>query len=98
MIGQAARLHDVGKIGLSDDVLLQSGRHSPEDRELMRNHVALGAEILGRGRSRLMKMAAEMARTHHERWDGSGYPRGLSGDEIPMLGASSRSPTPSTPS
>jgi putative two-component system response regulator len=86
MIGQAARLHDIGKIGLSDDVLLQAGRHTPEDLELLKNHVALGAEILGRGRTRLMKMAAEIARTHHELWDGSGYPRGLSGEQIPMSG------------
>ena len=86
MIGRAARLHDVGKIGLSDHVLLQSGGYAPGDLELMKNHVAIGAEILGGGRSRLLKMAAEIARTHHERWDGSGYPEGLSGEQIPVSG------------
>ena len=86
MIGRAARLHDVGKIGLSDDVLLHSNGHAPEDLELVKNHVAIGAEILGRGRSRLSRMAAEIARTHHERWDGSGYPEGLRGEQIPMSG------------
>ena len=86
LIGRAARLHDVGKIGLPDAILLNAGQYSPEEFELMKSHVAFGAEILGRGRSRLLKMAAEIARTHHERWDGSGYPERLSGEEIPMAG------------
>lgn len=86
MIAHAARLHDVGKIGLSDSILLHSGPYSPEEFELMKSHVAIGAEILGRGHSRLLRLAAEIARTHHERWDGSGYPEGLSGEEIPTSG------------
>ena len=86
MIGRAARLHDVGKIGLSDGVLLHPDGHAPEDLELVKSHVEIGAEILGRGRSRLLKMAAEIARSHHERWDGSGYPEGLRGEQIPMSG------------
>lgn len=86
LIGRAARLHDVGKIGLSDAILLNAGQYSPEEFELMKSHVAFGAEILGRGRSRLLKLAAEIARSHHERWDGSGYPEGLSGEEIPLAG------------
>jgi putative two-component system response regulator len=86
LIGRAARLHDVGKIGLSDAVLLKPGRYTPEEFELMKSHAAIGAEILGRGRSRLSRLAAEIARTHHERWDGSGYPDGLRGEEIPMGG------------
>jgi putative two-component system response regulator len=86
MIGRAARLHDVGKIGLSDDVLLHPARLAPEDVELMKSHVAIGAEILGHGRSRLMKLATEIARTHHERWDGGGYPDGLRGEQIPVPG------------
>jgi cyclic di-GMP phosphodiesterase len=87
MVGRAARLHDVGKIGLSDDVLLRPpGKLAPEDLELKKSHVAIGAAILGRGRSPLLRMAAEIARTHHERWDGSGYPDGLRGEQIPMPG------------
>ena len=86
LIARAARLHDVGKIGLSDSILLNPGPLSPEEFELMKSHVAIGAEILSRGRSRLFRLAAEIARSHHERWDGSGYPEGLTGEEIPMSG------------
>jgi putative two-component system response regulator len=86
MIERAARLHDIGKIGMPDAILMGAGRLAPEDAELMKSHVEIGAEILGRGRSRLLRMAAEIARTHHERWDGSGYPDGLSGEQIPISG------------
>lgn len=86
LIGSAARLHDVGKLGLSDTVLLKAGRYTPEEFELMKTHTIIGAEILGRGRSRLVRMAAEIARTHHERWNGSGYPDGLEGEQIPLTG------------
>jgi putative two-component system response regulator len=86
LIALAARLHDVGNVGLSDAVLLKPGTYTPGEFELMKSHAAMGAEILDRGRSRLLKLAAEIARTHHERWDGSGYPAGLSGEEIPMSG------------
>jgi len=86
VIDRAARLHDVGKIGVSDSVLLNTGRYAPEDFELMKSHALIGAEILGRGRSLLLRTAAEIARTHHERWDGSGYPSGLRGEEIPTAG------------
>jgi putative two-component system response regulator len=86
MIGRAARLHDVGKIGLPDQVLMHPDGLDPEDAELLKLHVDIGAEILGRGRSRLLTMAAEIARTHHERWDGTGYPQGLTGEQIPVSG------------
>ena len=86
VMDRAARLHDVGNIGLSDAVLLNSGRYTPEDFELMKDHVLIGAEILARGRSLLLRTAADIARTHHERWDGSGYLEGLRGEEIPMSG------------
>lgn len=86
LLGRAARLHDVGKLGLSDAVLLNTGRYTPEEFELMTTHTLIGAEILGRGRSRLLRMAAEIARSHHERWDGSGYPHGLQGEQIPFSG------------
>jgi putative two-component system response regulator len=86
VMDRAARLHDVGKIGLSDSVLLNTGRYTPEDFELMKTHVLIGAEILSRGRSLLLRTAADIARTHHERWDGSGYLEGLRGEQIPMAG------------
>ena len=79
----AARLHDVGKIGVSDTVLLKPGKLSEEEFGLMRNHTVMGARILSNGRSKLLKMAEEIARAHHERWDGTGYPLGLSGKSIP---------------
>jgi len=85
-IGRAARLHDVGKLGLSDAVLLKQGRYTPDEFELMKTHTVIGAEILGRGHRPLLLIAAEIARNHHERWDGSGYPDGMQGEQIPMSG------------
>lgn len=86
LIRRAAPLHDVGKLGLSDAVLLKQGRLSPEEMEAMKLHTGIGAEILGRSRSPLLRLSEEIARTHHERWDGSGYPDGLKGEEIPIAG------------
>ncbi len=86
MIEQAAPLHDVGKIGVPDTVLLKPGRLTDEERRAMQRHVDVGARLLSQGRSRLIEMAERIALTHHERWDGSGYPRGLRGDDIPLAG------------
>jgi CHASE2 domain-containing sensor protein len=82
----ASLLHDVGKIGVPDAVLLQPGDLSPDDRELMRRHTAVGGSILADSTSPVMRMAEEIALTHHERWDGSGYPEGLIGEAIPLPG------------
>jgi putative two-component system response regulator len=82
----ASLLHDVGKIGVPDAILLQAGDLSADDRELMRRHTAVGGAILAGSSSPVMRMAEEIARTHHERWDGSGYPEGLVGDAIPLPG------------
>jgi CHASE2 domain-containing sensor protein len=82
----ASLLHDVGKIGVPDAILLQPGSLSPEDRELMRRHTTVGAELLSGSSSEVMRMAEEIARTHHERWDGGGYPAGLAGERIPLVG------------
>jgi CHASE2 domain-containing sensor protein len=82
----ASLLHDVGKIGVPDAILLQPGGLSPEDRELMRRHTTIGAELLSGSSSEVMRMAEEIARTHHERWDGKGYPAGLAGEAIPLVG------------
>ena len=81
---RAAPLHDVGKVAIEDRILLKKGAFSPEEREVMREHALLGAQLLGGGRSDLMKMAKQIALSHHERWDGQGYPQGLSGEEIPL--------------
>jgi len=84
LIRRAAPLHDVGKLGLSDAVLLKQGSLSEEEFEAMKLHTTLGAEILGRGRSALLRLSEEIALSHHERWDGTGYPQGLKGEQIPL--------------
>lgn len=85
-IQDAALLHDVGKVGISDRVLLKPGRLTPEERHTMESHVDIGARILGQTRSPVLRAAAEIARTHHEHWNGSGYLLGLTGEEIPLAG------------
>nr|WP_315230864.1 HD domain-containing phosphohydrolase [uncultured Albidiferax sp.] len=86
MLRKAAPMHDIGKIGIPDDVLKKPGSFSPEERVTMNQHPIMGAELLGRSRIPLFQMAAELALSHHERWDGSGYPSQLSGDTIPLSG------------
>ncbi|MDX2007334.1 MAG: tetratricopeptide repeat protein [Meiothermus sp.] len=82
----AARLHDVGKIGISDLILLKPAKLEREEFEVMKTHTTIGARILSGGHSRLLQMAERIAHSHHERWDGQGYPRGLAGAEIPLEG------------
>ena len=77
-------MHDVGKIGIPDHVLLKPGGFTPEEWEVMKGHAAMGAEILGNSKSPYLKMGAEIALNHHERWDGGGYPAGKKGEEIPL--------------
>ena len=79
----AAPMHDVGKMGIPDAVLSKPGALTPEEAALMRTHTLIGAKILAGSDSPLLKMAAEIALSHHERWDGSGYPAGLAGLAIP---------------
>jgi hemerythrin-like metal-binding protein len=79
-----APMHDVGKIGVSDLILLKPGLLNDEERQAMQKHTEIGARIL-KGEDELMRTAREIARCHHEHWDGSGYPEGLSGEEIPLL-------------
>jgi putative two-component system response regulator len=86
LIRLASPLHDVGKVGVSDAILLKPGKFTPMENEAMKLHVSIGSEILGRSRSRLLQLSEEIARTHHERWDGSGYLEGLKGEEIPLSG------------
>lgn len=82
----AAPLHDIGKLAIPDAILGKTGPHTPEETLVMRTHAEFGAQLLGGSRRSLMAMAAEIAATHHENWDGSGYPRGLAGEAIPLAG------------
>jgi putative two-component system response regulator len=82
----AAPLHDVGKIGVPDAILSKPGRLTDEEMTVMREHVNIGAHILEHGSSELIRVAAKIASTHHERWDGKGYPKGLAGTQIPLEG------------
>jgi len=86
MLRKAAPMHDVGKIGVSDEVLKKPGSFTAAERALMNKHPAMGAKILGRSRIPLFELAAEVALTHHERWDGTGYPLALSAEQIPLSG------------
>lgn len=82
----ASPMHDIGKIGIPDGILLKPGKLDPDEWEVMKTHAMIGAEILGDHASPLMQMARQVAMTHHEKWDGSGYPKGLKGEEIPLVG------------
>lgn len=86
LLERAAPMHDVGKIGIPDCVLKKPGALTPEERAEMNRHPAIGADILGRSRIPLFQLAAEVALSHHERFDGAGYPAGLAGDSIPLSG------------
>lgn len=86
MLRRAAPMHDVGKIGIPDIILKKPGSFTPDERQSMNRHAEIGADILGRSRVPLFQLAAEIALTHHERWDGGGYPHGLAGDAIPLSG------------
>ena len=82
----AAPLHDIGKIGIPDAILNKPGAHSAEETAIMRTHARIGHEMLSQARRPLLRLAAEIALSHHENWDGSGYPRGLAGEDIPLSG------------
>lgn len=83
---QAAPMHDVGKIGIPDGILLKRGKLDEDEWALMHKHPLFGAEIIGDHDSKLLQLAKEIALTHHEKWSGSGYPSGLRGEEIPLSG------------
>jgi putative two-component system response regulator len=86
LLFRAAPLHDVGKIGIPDRILLKPGPLTDEEFALVRQHPEIGAAILGGRESPLMSLARTVALTHHERWDGHGYPQGLDGESIPLEG------------
>jgi putative two-component system response regulator len=88
-IFHASALHDIGKVGIPDSILLKPGKHTPEEWEIMKTHAAIGAQTLETvlktyPNSAFLKMGREIAQSHHERWDGSGYPEGLAGEAIPL--------------
>lgn len=80
----ASPMHDIGKVGIPDSILLKPGKLTSREWETMKTHTSIGKKILGGSQSPFLKMAEEIAMSHHERWDGSGYPEGLKGDEIPL--------------
>jgi putative two-component system response regulator len=85
-ITYASTLHDIGKIGIPDNILLKPGSLTTEEFETMKSHTTIGNNILAGSAHSILKMAASVALNHHERWDGTGYPHGLKGDEIPIEG------------
>ncbi len=86
LIFRASPLHDLGKIGIPDSILRKPGKLTPEEWASMKTHTTIGAELLAGSKSKFLKMAQKISLTHHERWDGTGYPHGLSGEDIPLVG------------
>ncbi|MBJ7353875.1 MAG: response regulator [Thermoleophilaceae bacterium] len=83
-LGWASAMHDVGKIGVPDHILLKPGPLSTDERTVMMEHAEIGHHMLSGSPNPMLRIGSEIARCHHERWDGTGYPRGLAGEEIPM--------------
>jgi putative two-component system response regulator len=86
LLQYAAPLHDVGKIGIPDSILLKPGKFTQAECRVMQRHAAIGADLLTGGHSQIIRLAERIAATHHERWNGSGYPLGLKGEEIDIAG------------
>ena len=89
LIGISSALHDIGKVGIEDSILLKPGQFEEQERLVMQMHAVIGGKCIREiesqlGRSNFLQMAREIAFCHHERWDGSGYPKGLAGEEIPL--------------
>jgi putative two-component system response regulator len=84
LIHQAAPLHDVGKIGIPDQILLKPAALTPEEFDVMKEHTILGSRLLARSDSPVLQLGERIALAHHERWDGMGYPAGLAGEAIPI--------------
>lgn len=85
-IGYAAPMHDVGKIGIPDQILLKPGKLTAEEFEVIKRHTLIGARLLSQSKSRILQMAREIALCHHEKFNGLGYPNGISGEKIPISG------------
>jgi putative two-component system response regulator len=82
----AARLHDIGKVGVPDHILLKPGKLTEAEFEMLKRHAVLGARLLSRSKTPQIRLAEKVALTHHERWNGLGYPQGLRGEDIPLAG------------
>jgi putative two-component system response regulator len=86
LIEWASPMHDIGKIGIPDSVLLKPGRLTAAERRIVETHPAIGADILGRPQNEVIATARDVALSHHEKWNGRGYPSGLAGEAIPLCG------------
>ncbi len=86
LLKHASPMHDIGKIGIPDSILRKRGPLNPQEREIVKRHARIGADILADPQNNLIAMAYEVALTHHEQWDGQGYPKGLAGEDIPLCG------------
>ncbi len=86
LVFQSAAMHDLGKIGVPDRILLKPGPLTEDEWAVMRQHAQIGADIIGRHDNELLATARAIALTHHEKWDGTGYPQGLKGEQIPLYG------------
>lgn len=86
LLRRASPMHDIGKIGTPDYILQKAGELTPEERDIMKAHTLIGAELLAGSDHALLQMAEVITRTHHEKWDGTGYPQGLKGEDIPLVG------------
>lgn len=84
LINRGAPLHDIGKVGIPDNILLKAGPLTAEEFEVMKTHTTIGSRMLARGRSELVRVSQRIARSHHEWWDGSGYPDQIGGESIPL--------------
>lgn len=86
LLMNAAPMHDIGKIGIPDSILRKPGKLDDEEFGIMRTHCTIGADVIGEDPSELLQLAKVVALTHHEKWNGFGYPNGLKGDDIPLVG------------
>jgi putative two-component system response regulator len=86
LLMNAAPMHDIGKIGIPDDILKKPGKLTSDEFDTMRTHCQIGADVIGEDGSSLLQLAREIAMTHHEKWNGFGYPNKLAGEEIPLTG------------
>jgi putative two-component system response regulator len=85
-IRYASPMHDVGKIGIPERILLKPGKLTDEEFEIMKTHTTIGARILANSKAEILNLAHQIAISHHEKWDGTGYPQGLTGESIPLCG------------
>ena len=86
LLKQASPMHDIGKVGIPDNILNKPAKHTPEEFEIMKTHAMIGYEMLRHSKRPILQASAEVALTHHEKYDGSGYPKGLKGEDIPIYG------------